>query len=101
MQSMNIGFREGADLAARLTRILREKGLPDLLESYNFERRLEWEQLFGRNGDPAASSTTGEWVRERRGRLPGCIPASGSELTLLLRQLGLEFEFTPRPGAGP
>jgi 3-(3-hydroxy-phenyl)propionate hydroxylase len=27
MQSMNIGFREGADLAARLTRILREKGL--------------------------------------------------------------------------
>jgi len=100
MQSMNIGFREGADLAARLTRILREKGLPDLLESYNFERRLEWEQLFGRNGDPAASSTTGEWVRERRGRLPGCIPASGSELTLLLRQLGLEFEFSSRQGPG-
>jgi 2-polyprenyl-6-methoxyphenol hydroxylase-like FAD-dependent oxidoreductase len=93
MQSMNMGFREGADLAAKLTRILREKGSPDLLETYDLEHRMEWEQLLGRKGDPKASAATGEWVRERCGMLPACIPASGSELTLLLRQLGLEFEF--------
>ena len=50
MQSMNMGFREGADLAAKLTRILRDKGSPDLLETYNLEHRLEWEQLLGWKG---------------------------------------------------
>jgi 2-polyprenyl-6-methoxyphenol hydroxylase-like FAD-dependent oxidoreductase len=100
MQSMNMGFREGADLAARLTRILREKDSPELLGSYNFEHRKEWEQLLGWNGDPDPSGAAGEWVRKRPGRLPTCIPATGSELTLLLRQLGLEFEFCSRQVVG-
>jgi 2-polyprenyl-6-methoxyphenol hydroxylase-like FAD-dependent oxidoreductase len=93
MQSMNMGIREGADLAAKLTRILREKGSPDLLDAYGLEHRAEWEQLLGRKGDPKAGAATDQWVREHCGRLPACIPASGNELTLLLRQLGLEFEF--------
>jgi 2-polyprenyl-6-methoxyphenol hydroxylase-like FAD-dependent oxidoreductase len=92
MQSMNMGFREGADLAAKLTRILRDKGSPDLLETYNLEHRMEWEQLLGWNAGPQASATTDEWVREHSARIPACIPASGRELTLLLNQLGLEFE---------
>jgi 2-polyprenyl-6-methoxyphenol hydroxylase-like FAD-dependent oxidoreductase len=93
MHSMNMGFREGADLAAKLTKILREKGSQDLLETYDLEHRMEWEQLFGRKGDPNASGATTEWIREHSARIPACIPASGGELTLLLRQLGLEFEF--------
>lgn len=93
MQSMNLGFGEGADLAAKMTGILREKGSPDLLKTYNLEHRKEWEKLLGWKGDPKTGATTDEWVREHRRRLPACIPASGSELTLLLRQLGLEFEF--------
>lgn len=93
MQSMNMGFREGADLAARLTKILREKGSPDLLENYNRERRMEWEQLLGLKGDPKASDATSQWTRQNCGRMPACIPASGSELTSLLGQVGLEFSF--------
>jgi 2-polyprenyl-6-methoxyphenol hydroxylase-like FAD-dependent oxidoreductase len=92
MQSMNMGFREGADLAAKLTRILRDKGSPDLLETYNLEYRLEWEQLLGWSVGSQASATTDEWVREHSARIPACIPASGRELTLLLQQLGLDFE---------
>ena len=92
MQSMNMGFREGADLAAKLTRIMRDRGSPDLLETYNLEHRLEWEQLLGWKGRPQASALTGEWIRERSARIPECIPASGRELTLLLNQFGLEFE---------
>ena len=92
MQSMNMGFREGTDLAAKLTRILRAKGSPDLLETYNHEYRMEWEQLLGWSVSPQAGATTDEWVREHSARIPACIPASGRELTLLLNQLGLGFE---------
>jgi 2-polyprenyl-6-methoxyphenol hydroxylase-like FAD-dependent oxidoreductase len=92
MQSMNLGFREGADLAAKLTRILRDKGSPDLLETYDVEHRMEWEQLFGWKGGIQADAATDEWIRQRSARIPGCIPASGVELTLLLHQLGLEFK---------
>ena len=67
MQSMNMGFREGADLAAKLTRILRDKGSPDLLETYNLEHRREWEQLLGWKGGPEASGVTDKWVREHCG----------------------------------
>jgi len=92
MQSMNMGFREGADLTAKLTRILRDKGSPDLLEAYNLEHRMEWEQLLGWSSGSRTSATTDEWVREHSSRILPCIPASGRELTSLLNQLGLGFE---------
>jgi len=92
MQSMNMGFREGADLAARLTRILREKEPPNLLQAYNLQQRTEWGQLLGLTGTLNAGSATDAWVREHCVKLPSYIPASGKELSLLLSQLGLEFE---------
>jgi 2-polyprenyl-6-methoxyphenol hydroxylase-like FAD-dependent oxidoreductase len=97
MQSMNMGMREGADLAAKLKRILRDKGSPELLEAYNLEHRTEWEQLLGLKGDPKAGAATGAWVRQHGGRLSPCLPALGRDLTLLLRQLGLEFEYAGLP----
>ena len=92
MQSMNVGFREGADLAARLARILREAGSPDLLEAYQFEHRTEWERLLGLQGAFKAGAAASPWVRGHRAELPVCVPASSTEMTLLLRQLGLEFD---------
>jgi len=102
MQSMNMGMREGADLAAKLRRILREKAPPELLEAYDLEHRAEWKQLLGLKGGPKASAATGAWVGERSGRVLGCLPATGRELSLLLRQLGLEFECAgPRAVSAP
>lgn len=100
MQSMNVGLREGSDLAARLTRILRHNGSLDLLEAYDLEHRTEWEQLLGLKGAPKAGSATDKWVRQHCERLPECIPASGKELTMLLRQLELEFEFAGLQAVG-
>ena len=100
MQSMNMGLREGADLVVKLKRILRGDGPADLLETYNAEYRTEWEQLIGLTGSPAASAETAPWVREHGARLAACIPASGLELILLLRQLGLELEH-PIPSLTP
>jgi 2-polyprenyl-6-methoxyphenol hydroxylase-like FAD-dependent oxidoreductase len=92
MQSMNMGFREGADLATKFAMILRDKGSPELMETYNLEHRMEWEQLLGWKAEPQASVVADAWIHQRSARILGCIPASGKELTLLLRQLGLEFE---------
>jgi 2-polyprenyl-6-methoxyphenol hydroxylase-like FAD-dependent oxidoreductase len=101
-QSMNLGMREAADLAARLARILGEDGPPSLLEAYNLEYRAEWEQLLGLKGGVKADPAAGAWVRERRARPLPCLPASGSELGLLLSQLGLEWERpAPHAAAGP
>jgi len=96
MQSMNMGMREGADLAARLKRILRENGSPDLLEAYNREQHTQWERLLGLQGEPKAGAATAAWVRQHGGRMLRCLPALDGDLSLLLNQLGLEFEF-----AGP
>jgi 2-polyprenyl-6-methoxyphenol hydroxylase-like FAD-dependent oxidoreductase len=96
MQSMNMGMREGADLAARLKRILRENGSPQLLEAYNQEQHTQWERLLGLQGEPKAGAATDAWVRQHGGRMLRCLPALDGDLSLLLNQLGLEFEF-----AGP
>jgi 2-polyprenyl-6-methoxyphenol hydroxylase-like FAD-dependent oxidoreductase len=98
-QSMNMGMREGAGLAEKLTRILREKAPPSLLEDYNVEYRTEWEQLLGLKGGPKPGAGTDAWVRRHCGRALSCLPASGGELGLLLRQLGLEFELAGAPAA--
>jgi 2-polyprenyl-6-methoxyphenol hydroxylase-like FAD-dependent oxidoreductase len=92
MQSMNAGFREGADLATKITGTLRQKNLPDLLEAYNFEHRAEWEKLLGGKVVSQTISPADPWVREHGARLTACIPSTGRNLRLLLKQLGLEFE---------
>jgi 2-polyprenyl-6-methoxyphenol hydroxylase-like FAD-dependent oxidoreductase len=102
MQSMNLGMREGADLAALLKRILRDKGPLDLLDAYNLEHRREWEQLLGLKGGLKPGAATDAWVRGHCGKALSCIPASGRELSLLARQLGLEFDSAAQPeGPGP
>jgi 2-polyprenyl-6-methoxyphenol hydroxylase-like FAD-dependent oxidoreductase len=93
MQSMNMGMREGAGLAAILKRILRENGSPELLEAYNQQQHTQWERLLGLQGEPKAGPATDAWVRQHGGRMLRCLPALDSDLSLLLNQLGLEFEF--------
>jgi 2-polyprenyl-6-methoxyphenol hydroxylase-like FAD-dependent oxidoreductase len=92
MQSMNMGMREGAGLAAKLKQILRDAGSPELLASYNLEQGKEWERLLGLSGAPKPGAGCGEWVRKQSARLLSCLPATGVELGLFLRQLGLEFD---------
>ena len=91
MQSMNIGFREAADLARVLTQILRKSGSTDLLKGYDHAHRGEWQRLLEFKAGTPATDSAAEWVRQRAARIVGSIPASGSDLTCLLKQLGINF----------
>ncbi|MBI3849967.1 MAG: FAD-dependent monooxygenase [Verrucomicrobia bacterium] len=92
MQSVNLGLREGADLAAKVKRILREKVSPELLQTYNRDHRADWQHLLGLKGAPKPTIKASPWIKEHGATIPECLPASGEELTSLLGQLGLEFE---------
>ena len=89
MQSMNVGFLEGEQLADILAGILREGHSTTRLSEYNRTRLAEWKQLLAVEGGLAASEATDPWVAKRAERLLGCLPASGNELTALAAQLGL------------
>jgi 2-polyprenyl-6-methoxyphenol hydroxylase-like FAD-dependent oxidoreductase len=91
MQSMNIGLREAADLADVLTQILRKDGSRDLLKGYDRAHWGEWSRLLGFKTETASTGTAAEWVRRRAARIVGSIPASGADLTCLLKQLGIDL----------
>lgn len=90
VQSMNVGLREGFDLARRLSAILRHGGSPDLLAAYAAERTAEWRRLLGLEHPATAAAGAAEWVRRHAERIPSTMPASGADLERLLGQLGLE-----------
>jgi 2-polyprenyl-6-methoxyphenol hydroxylase-like FAD-dependent oxidoreductase len=91
VQSMNVGLREGHDLARRLIEILRRGGDPDLLAAYEAERAAEWRRLLGLERPATAAPGAEDWVRRHAERIPGTVPASGDDLGRLLGQLGLEL----------
>jgi 2-polyprenyl-6-methoxyphenol hydroxylase-like FAD-dependent oxidoreductase len=88
--SMNIGFREAADLCNLYAGILNE-GMPlDALQGYGEERATEWRKLLGIGGSFEAAPGASSWVAERSSRLLSCIPASGPHLEAALQQLSLQ-----------
>jgi len=90
VQSMNVGLREAADLAGIMEGILRGKEEPGRLEQYNRERVAEWRRLLGLEEGLKAEEDADPWVRKVAERLLPCIPASGSDLATLARQLRLK-----------
>lgn len=92
MQSMNVGFSEAEELAGALTKILREGGSLDLLETYDRTCVGEWQRLLGIKGAPKPRDAASPWVKERCARILPCVPASGQDLSLLLDQLRLDFQ---------
>ncbi len=91
VQSMNRGFAEGAALANAIRKILREAAPLNTLEAYNLDQQAEWQRLLGLTGGLQAGSDTPAWVRDRRARILGCLPASGEEMSVLAGQLGLRM----------
>ena len=89
---MNVGLREAADLAAALKEILHHRAALSLLQVYDAQQLAEWRRLLGLAGGPQVSEKTDDWVQQHRGRIVSSIPASGRDLTLLLKGLGLIFK---------
>jgi 6-methylpretetramide 4-monooxygenase / 4-hydroxy-6-methylpretetramide 12a-monooxygenase len=91
VQSMNVGMAEAASLAGALHQILREKAPMSLLETCDREWQAEWRRLLGLTGGLKPRNEASPWVRERRGRLLSCLPASYEDLGPLAGQLRLDF----------
>jgi len=90
VQSMNVGLREAADLAAALAAALRHGGDAEL-ETYNGRWTAEWRRLFSRADALRPTDRTDPWVKARRERLLACLPGSGDDLAGMVQQLGLQF----------
>ena len=91
VQSMNVGMAEAVTLAGALRRVLRDKAAPSLLESCDRDWQAEWRRLLGLTGGLKPRNDTNAWVRERRGRILSCLPASHEDLAPLAGQLGLDL----------
>ena len=89
VQSMNMGFREGASLAAILHKILREGASPGLLETYNRDLQKDWQVLLARSSGLKPRSGTNPWIAKRCDRILPCLPACGPDLEPLAAQLDL------------
>ncbi len=90
-QSMNVGLQEAEALATVLRKILREKAPLDLLAAYGQGRQDEWQRLLGHRGALTSTGQAEAWVQAHAERMLSCLPASGDDLALLLRPLGLEL----------
>jgi 2-polyprenyl-6-methoxyphenol hydroxylase-like FAD-dependent oxidoreductase len=92
MQSMNIGFREAADLAHALTKNLRQGGSTDMFQWYERTYLPEWQQLLGFNGASKVTDKDDPWVQRHAARIAGSIPASGDDLGHLLKLLEIKLD---------
>lgn len=89
VQSMNIGLREAHELARRIGSILKSQADQECLEEFNRQRLAEWNALF--EGPERIESAQG-WSKAEASRILSCIPATGSDLSSLARQLGIEVK---------
>lgn len=91
VQSMNIGLKEAHELAWRIAEVLHADGGDDLFEDYDRQRHAEWNTLLGLDGPAEAAAGAAPWVERHAHRLIPCLPASGDDLTLLARRVGLQL----------
>jgi 2-polyprenyl-6-methoxyphenol hydroxylase-like FAD-dependent oxidoreductase len=89
--SVNVGLREARDLGSRLARVLGGDS-ESLLETYDAERRAEWQRLLGVTASLEATDATSALVRGHAARLLPCLPGSGKALEALAGQLGLALK---------
>jgi len=107
VQSMNIGLREGRDIAHAIAGAAGGGagagggGAPaSALDGYARERLREWNRLLGVEGQLEARGDAPAWARDRRQRMASLIPASGRDLLELLGRLGLGWSGAGEARAG-
>lgn len=97
IQSMNVGFLEGSDLARNLTKVLQGGGSTRSLADYGQRWQADWRELLGVDADLAAGAQTDPWIGENAASLLPCLPGHGNTLQQLAAQIGLHLE--PRMAA--
>jgi pentachlorophenol monooxygenase len=87
-QSLNVGLREGRDLARAINECLEGRSLDHLQSGYGAQRRMEWERLMGLD-PPSVRRDAPDWAKRNLQRLVSSLPASSDDLDDLLAQLGI------------
>lgn len=90
MQSMNLGLREGLELASGLAAVLRDGASVERLAEQARAQVSEWRRVFGLDGGFSAGPSAPDWAARRSLELVQCLPASREALTELAGRLGLE-----------
>lgn len=91
VHSVNIGLREGHDLATRLANIIGAGAGLETMHQFEAERQMEWRRLLCVDSKVDTSKAINPWVKEHADRIVPCLPASGAHLDALLAQLGLSL----------
>ena len=91
VQSMNLGMQQAFQLAEVISSIVRHGAPVELLETFDSATRSEWEQMLSNEELSPASARRIFWPRHVSKNLVRSLPASGEDLALLLRQVGLDF----------
>ena len=89
IQSMNVGLREGRQLAEIMAKSLQSNGAAKRLAAYASERAEEWRRLLGMKGHLIAARTEASEIAKHGSGLLSCLPASGPELEDMAAGLGL------------
>lgn len=95
IQSMNVGLREGMELADAVAATLADPVTRDALERYGAGRVAEWRGLLGLDPLLEVTAETPDWLVHEVGRLLPCLPASGGDLARLAGQVGLRCRAAP------
>jgi len=89
VHSMNIGMREGHDLASRIADIWQGHGSAHGLAEFEGATLSEWRALLGLEGGYVVGDDAPGWVPGFAERIAAAIPASGAHRVQLLSQLGI------------
>lgn len=100
MQGLNIGLHEAVELGETVRRVIRDGAPESVLAAYDRSRDMEWRHMLGLDGGLHPVTSIPSWADSRASTLLPCIPASGNELAMLLKQLGLASAGTPSFAAG-
>jgi 2-polyprenyl-6-methoxyphenol hydroxylase-like FAD-dependent oxidoreductase len=89
VHSMNLGFWEGADLAARLESALRGGAGAEALADYDARWQKVWRQLHGLERVPQPGPQTDAWVADHAPQILASLPAWGPAYEDMAARLGL------------
>lgn len=92
MQSMNIGIREGAQLADALAAVMKGEKGTEALDAYAADRLREWRSLMGVDVSLKPRTDTVPLLAENAESLLGCLPASLDNLQSFAEVLQMDLE---------
>jgi 2-polyprenyl-6-methoxyphenol hydroxylase-like FAD-dependent oxidoreductase len=91
VHSLNNGLTAAREITDGLARIRRKGGVSQLLEDFAEDGLSRWRRFYDLERTVVAQAGADDWIADNRARIVPCLPASGTELETLIRQIGLEI----------